>query len=174
MAEPSIDLSDGDRPFYSQRSPNPMTRAVVDHIKTLCRNSVNMNWKSSVFDMNTRTTRITLEDYVQRIARFSYSGKENFCAALIFMSRAQTSAIVVRPANMFKLWLTCCMLTEKILNDHCPRNSFFARVGGVKLNDMNSMEKGLLVLLDFNTAVSDTQFRAFADILDPPVIVNVV
>lgn len=54
--------------------------------------------------------------------------------------------------------LTCSVLAIKYNEDDYYSNEFYAKVGGISLSEMNTLEYNCVILLDHNLYVKDEMF----------------
>ncbi|KAK4056735.1 hypothetical protein OIO90_002287 [Microbotryomycetes sp. JL221] len=75
---------------------------------------------------------------------------------------AEASAIKAAP---FKIILGALMLANKTLQDNSYRNETFAAVSGIPLRDVNELEIHLYAALNFDTAVDDSVWRSWLEVV---------
>lgn len=67
----------------------------------------------------------------------------------------------VHPSSyIFRIILACLVVAIKY-NEESYANHYYAKVGGISLEEMNTLEKELLQLLDYNLFVSQEEFYRF-------------
>lgn len=59
--------------------------------------------------------------------------------------------------------MTAIVVATKFLDDHCHKNSYYARAGGVTLQEMNSLENELLDSINFNLHVHPVLFFRYRE-----------
>lgn len=100
---------------------------------------------------------IGVHDYVKRIAQYTECSPECFIIALVYVDRLMTlhEGFVLHSLNFHRLFLTSAMLSTKFYEDKYFNNSFWARVGGVSVAEMNRQEIQFLSMLqwEFNIKV---------------------
>ncbi len=60
--------------------------------------------------------------------------------------------------NVFRLLLGCTVLSIKFSEDHKYRNSHYAKIGGVSLLEMNTIEYNVYYRLNFDLYVKDEEY----------------
>ena len=144
----------------------PVIVAIVEKIRLMCL-GCNEPHVQTVFDVQGFDVGLTIESYITRTAKLAVVNKPELYTALLFMYRAyELRKFNFVERNVYKIWLTCLLLAKKTLDDKCPRNTFYAEVGGVSPDAINKMELTLLYLLEFDVGITDDQYKAFEYAMD--------
>ncbi|CAD8195477.1 unnamed protein product [Paramecium pentaurelia] len=109
--------------------------------------------------------QITIYKYIERIKMFSYCSNECFILALIYIDKVQerNQDVVINSYCVHRFLLACILLSIKYNDDDYYKNDYYARVGGVTLQELNSLEKELLTLLDYQLFVSSNQYYYYKE-----------
>lgn len=110
---------------------------------------------------------ISLQDYAERLIRYvdSWAGEGQSprstgvsCAlvALIYLSRLHPSSLNFQTVH--RLFLTAMLCAVKFTEDFRITNRFWAKVGGIDLDEMNRLEIDFLRLIQWNLRVSEHEF----------------
>ena len=67
----------------------------------------------------------------------------------------------IHPGSVHRLLLLCVVLSSKFCDDRFKTNSYYARVGGVPVKELNELEVELLQRLDYRLHVTQGEYRAF-------------
>jgi hypothetical protein len=59
---------------------------------------------------------------------------------------------------MYRLLLVSCVVAAKYLSDEFATNSYYARVGGIGLEEINILEHLFLEYLDFDLSIDSEVF----------------
>jgi len=109
-----------------------------------------------------RAPSISIYDYVERIFKYAACSSECFVLALIYIDRIiQRQGFVINSLNVHRVVITSIMLAAKFFDDHYFKNGFYAKVGGVPCNEMNSLEVEFLFLLNFSLHVPPETYRKY-------------
>lgn len=109
-----------------------------------------------------RAPQISIADYVDRIFKYASCSSECFVLALIYIDRIiQRQAFVINSLNVHRVIITSVMLAAKFFDDHYFKNGFYAKVGGVPCNEMNSLEVEFLFLINFSLHVPPETFQKY-------------
>jgi len=107
--------------------------------------------------------KIPLEEYLIRIVKLTSGSFEYLCMLLILLDRfIIKTSIPLRPTNVHRLLLMGYILSEKILNDCCPHNVRFAKIGGISLEETNTLELCFLLMLQFEMNVELEVFSQYS------------
>lgn len=105
---------------------------------------------------------ISIEDYLERIVRYTPCSKECFLLAIIYIDRViEISGFVVSPYNVHRLIITSIMLAAKLFEDNTYNNKFYAHVGGIGIKELNTLECMFMQLLDHHLFVNPEVFRQY-------------
>jgi hypothetical protein len=110
-----------------------------------------------------RPPAITIFDYLHRIARYALCSGECFVLALVYVDRIiqQNPHFVVNSLNIHRLLITSVMLAAKFFDDQYFNNAYYAKVGGVPANEMNSLEVEFLFMTNFSLFVTTDTYRQY-------------
>ncbi|CAD8187629.1 unnamed protein product [Paramecium pentaurelia] len=118
----------------------------------------------TVFHTN-KKPQITIYKYIERIKIYSYCSNECFILALIYIDRVQemNSDVVINSYCVHRFMLACILLSIKYNDDDYYKNDYYSRVGGITLQELNSLEQELLTLLDYQLFVSQNQYYYYKE-----------
>jgi len=103
-----------------------------------------------------------LRHYIQRLVDHTSCSLSAYTAALIYLRRAQSlhSHLRVTEYSVHRLFSTALLLATKYLDDKIYGNVYYARVGGVEIEEMNSLEIEFLKVLRFDVSLDYDGFFA--------------
>ncbi|KAI7726392.1 hypothetical protein M8C21_018852 [Ambrosia artemisiifolia] len=150
---------------YQQDSKTPLVISVLASLieRTLARNerigrkcglSVKQNNGSKtrvrVFDCN-ETPDMTIQSYLERIFRYTRAGPSVYVVAYVYIDRFRQllPEFRITSRNVHRLLITTIMVASKYVEDMNFRNAYFARVGGITTEEMNTLELEFLFLMNF-------------------------
>lgn len=110
-----------------------------------------------------RPPAITIKDYLNRIAKYASCSGECFVLALVYIDRIIQSnpSFVVNSLNIHRLLITSVMLAAKFFDDQYFNNAYYAKVGGVPCNEINSLEVEFLFMTNFSLFVGTDTYRQY-------------
>jgi hypothetical protein len=114
---------------------------------------------------------ISVVDYLQRISSFAKCSDSCFIVALVYLDRLiESRRVALTVLNVYRLMITTVLVAAKMFEDEYFNNSFYARLGGVSVAELNVLELEFVKLLGFSTHVDvATSNRYFLEFwkLDP-------
>jgi len=127
-----------------------------------CQND-KLKQSSGSLDFNSQVPpQITVSNYLSRIMKYTQSSHECFLIAVIFMDKAiESQGFVVNSRNIHKILLTCFLLATKLFEDNNYNNKYYSIVGGIPIQEMNSLECHLLCLLNFKLNIAPETFEQY-------------
>ena len=124
--------------------------------------------KTSCFD-SLFPCAMSLEDYMIRVSSYMDITHGCFVVAVYYLdSVCKTMDMMVTKKNMHRLFLTSIMISRKILEDDVYKNGDVAAVGGVSLQEMNTLEMKMLKALDYKLQVSDVSLHQYCCLMGIP------
>ncbi|KAH3765958.1 cyclin, N-terminal domain protein [Pelomyxa schiedti] len=111
-----------------------------------------------------RVPGITLEAYVKRLEVFSGCSRSTLLAAMVFIDRIleRNPTFFLTERNAHRLLLSCLVTALKFYEDNFYSNKFYARVGGVSMLEMNTLEVALLKMIQFDLYITPEQFLQYS------------
>eukprot|EP00741_Cyanophora_paradoxa_P013119 tig00020675_g12672.t1 len=112
---------------------------------------------------------ISFPEYVSRFRKYSHCSSESFLVAFAYVDRLiQRRVVQVTPLTVHRLFLAALLCATKFVDDFFDSNSYFARIGGVPLQEMNALELEFLFLIRFDLVLSPDEFALYYDALQQP------
>lgn len=106
---------------------------------------------------------IPLEAYVQRLLTSSrFSSAEIPVVALALLDRLIMRGVCPTNLTLYRLYAGCLLVSIKIIDDKVAKNSWYARVFGVPIEEVNAIERTVLSLLDFAVMLSRDEWLLYA------------
>jgi len=102
---------------------------------------------------------ISLNDYMKRIRHFTECSNEILVISLIYLERIlEKHHFNKEKMNFHKLIFLALLAAIKYQEDDIHTNTYYARVGGVKGDDLFNLELEFLELIEFNLFVDEKLF----------------
>lgn len=123
---------------------------------------IDSNFKLTLFH-GLHAPSIGVHKYLERIYKYTNCSPSCFVVAYAYMDRLvhrQPDQPIIS-LNVHRLLITSVMLAAKTLDDVHYNNAFYARVGGLSIEELNRMELDLLFRLDFRLCVSTNTFESY-------------
>lgn len=109
---------------------------------------------------------ITIKDYLFRLYKYSKINESTVVLILIYIDRmCKNTNFVLTYYNIHKLVLSALISAIKYNEDRYYSMVYYAKFGGVSLNELNNLEYEFLTLIDFNLFVDEQLFNKYNDYL---------
>lgn len=94
---------------------------------------------------------ISVLAYLERIHKYASCSTECFVLALIYIDRLiQKNNFFLTELNVHRVVITAVLLAAKFFDDAYYNNAYYAKVGGVMVQEMNSLEVEFLFRINFS------------------------
>mmetsp|Transcript_125489 Transcript_125489/g.363074 ORF Transcript_125489/g.363074 Transcript_125489/m.363074 type:complete len:306 (+) Transcript_125489:59-976(+) len=110
-----------------------------------------------------RPPPIAIAQYIGRLRNMLQCSNECFVLAMVYIDRLikQHSEVSVNPLTCHRLVASSLTVAAKFHDDVFHTNEYYAKVCGISLKEMNSLERGLLELLCYDLLVQTEEFHAY-------------
>lgn len=97
------------------------------------------------------------------IHKYASCSKECFILALIYIDRLiQRNNFLLTELNVHRVVITAVLLAAKFFDDAYYNNAYYAKVGGVLVEEMNNLECQFLFKIDFSLRVLPDDFEKYS------------
>jgi len=136
----------------------------------------NNNAKSNALELQSysfnvkKIPAISIQGYLERIARYAPCGGQCFVLSLVYLDRLieNNKNFVISSRNVHRLLITSIMLASKFYEDKYMDNAFYARVGGIPVSELNQLEVDFVFLIHFELTVEPEVFDRYRSQLLTP------
>lgn len=105
---------------------------------------------------------IGIHQYLERIHKYASCSTECFVLALIYIDRLiQRNNFLLTDLNVHRVVITAVLLAAKFFDDAYYNNAYYAKVGGVLISEMNSLEVEFLFRINFSLHVDSDVFQKY-------------
>ena len=113
----------------------------------------------TIFDSKT-VPRISIHDYLQRLCKYFDCSDSCFIISFIYIDRiiSLNPGFMITRLNIHRLILVSLILAVKYNDDQYGDNSYYSKVGGIIDQELNSLENGMLDLLQFNLFIDVNEY----------------
>ena len=109
-----------------------------------------------------RPPSISILDYLTRILRYANCSGECFVLALVYIDRLiRHQNFVICGLNIHRVIVTSITLAAKFFDDAFYNNVYYAKIGGVPVRELNSLELEFLFLINFTLHVSPLDYYRY-------------
>lgn len=105
---------------------------------------------------------ITIQSFIERLCKFTHCEECSLIISLIYIDRiCEKVNLILTKKNIHRLFLICLISSIKYNEDECYLNSYYGKIGGLSLNEFNTLEYELLKLIDFDLHVDITVYEQY-------------
>jgi len=114
-----------------------------------------------------RAPQLSIGNYLARLHKYFCATNECYVLALVYMDRVSKidPNLALSLMNAHRLLATCAMVAAKYNDDAYYSNSYYAKVGGLTLKELNMLEARLIKLLDWKLLVSPEEYQLYHDLV---------
>ena len=156
-----------------QRQINPIVFSISMTLHQLIsENRTKPNYKDKLKQQSKQifTSRklpqISISDYVIRIVKYMKIEESTLILALIYIDRiSRKKKIFVNEYNIFRLFFSSVVVATKFNEDKYQSNSYYAKIGGMELEQLNEMEMEFVIGINFDLFVEAKIFDKYESTL---------
>ena len=105
---------------------------------------------------------ITINDYLQRLVKYTQVESSTLIAMLIYIDRiCELNNFIINSYNVYKILFSSLIIAIKYNEDEYYDNKFYAKVGCLTLKEMNNLVINYLSLIDFKLYISEKVFDTY-------------
>ena len=102
---------------------------------------------------------IRIEEYIVRLVKYSKIDKSTLIITYIYIKRfILKEDYLISFNNIFRLIISCLILAIKFNENKTYKNSYYAKIGGLDVNDLNNLEYNIFSRLNFQLRIIDIEF----------------
>ncbi|KAI8093834.1 cyclin-domain-containing protein, partial [Halteromyces radiatus] len=143
-----------------------LLKLVANILTSICRSNDRIPCTPMSVFHSRAVPHIQIADYMTRILKFTPYSNEVLLCMLIYFDRiadSKTNAITLNSLNIHRFIITSIVIATKSTSDIYYRNSRYAKVGGITLQELYHLELEFLKLCDFRVHVPLEQLQHYAD-----------
>ena len=107
---------------------------------------------------------VSIKSYLERLAKYSKIENNTLLLILIYIDRiCEINKIRLNYFIIHKMILAGMLVAIKYNEDDYFSNSFYAKVGGVSIRELNHLEYEFLSLIDFDLYVDDDLYSKYSN-----------
>lgn len=114
-----------------------------------------------------RPPNISIRNYLRRLEQYMKCTQESYVVALIYLDRVTAMKPELELSNycIHRLFLTALIISVKFYEDKYYKNSYYARVGGISSNEVNTLEHEFLIYIEFALFVKSEEYENYLSTL---------
>lgn len=150
-----------------QESVSQLLEAMAAQLHQQLNSSENsIQYKVSEFDSHT-VPDIQLSDYLHRIASLSKCTNRDFISALVYIDRLINNEVIsgISFFNVHRLIAVSIMISTKFYMDKPRLNKRWAKIIGISLRELNSIEINFLMSINYNLRIELSVLSAWYDLI---------
>lgn len=111
-------------------------------------------------------TRISVLSYLERILKFTHCEESTLVIGLIYIDRiCEINNLLLTPNNIHRVMLIAIISAIKYNEDECYTNGYYAKVGGITLEELNRLEYEFLRLIRYTMFIQGDLFDKYLQYL---------
>merc|ERR1719238_157854 len=105
--------------------------------------------------------QLSIHDYLMRISKYFQCSHECFVLCLVYIDRIvkREPKFTICDLNIHRLLVTSVMLAAKFFDDVYYSNAYYAKVGGVRTQELNALEALFLKLIEYRLHVLPHEYE---------------
>jgi len=122
---------------------------------------------STLFSLK-KIPNISFANYILRINKYLNPEVSSFITCLIYLDNItsiKNFKIKIDENNIYKLFLTAINLAIKFNEDDFNDNIYVAKIGGIKLEELNELELNFLALLNWEISINIETFKKYYEFI---------
>lgn len=129
--------------------------------------------KRTVFHAH-KTPIISIHRYLERVLSFAPCSNSCFIVALIYIDRIIQTKLdfVLNSLSVHRMLITSVMVSTKFFDDETYNNLYYAKVGGLQVNELNQLENQFLKLIEFDLTIKSEVYERYHSELMKHVTLN--
>lgn len=111
---------------------------------------------------------MSIQRYLERIFKYAHCSLSVFVVAYAYIDRLMLNhpGFRLTSLNVHRLLITSVMVATKFLDDLHHRNAYYAKVGGLTTEEINSLEIEFLFMQRFRLQVTVSVFQSYCSHLE--------
>lgn len=105
---------------------------------------------------------VNVSKYIDRIIKYTHLEESTFILSLIYIDRiCEYNDILLNEQNIHRILFTSIVLAIKINEDDYYSNSYYSKVGGISIKELNNLEYDFVKLIRYNLFVNEEIFQKY-------------
>ena len=138
-------------------------------------NSISLNLKEIITDNESQSKyalkdifylssnpSISLNDYIERIMKFSKMDVSSLINAIIYLDRfCNKNNYILTKNNIYLLLLTSCLLSIKFNEDHPIDNKYYSKIAGIPFDFLKKLETKMYFMLSCSLLIKYNEYKEY-------------
>jgi hypothetical protein len=133
----------------------------VTHISTIIKKTSDRNSsipsRTTKFDsVRVSPSQPSVEEYIERFVRYTSATGDILIKTVIILDRflKYNPDILIKDVNVHRLFAAAFVCTYKFCDDVFYSNRFLAKIAGIPLEELNTLEREFLFNIEFNMYIN--------------------
>jgi hypothetical protein len=110
--------------------------------------------------------KISVELYIDRLKKYFSFEDQTLVLSLIYVDRfCEMNSIKLKISNFHRIFLVGIVIAIKFNEDIYYPNSFYSKIGGITLEDLNALEANFLKMIEYSLYIDDELFKKYHSFL---------
>ena len=155
---------------YNFHSSDSCKNEFLNYISSLLQEIIDehhdLNYVNPPLFFSKIIPKISIQNYLQRIVKYTKLETSTLILMLIYIDRiSESNSIQITKNNAHRLLLSSSIISIKVNEDEYFSNSFYAKVGGISLQEVNFLEKEFLKLIKYRLWIDQNLYDKYKIIL---------
>lgn len=141
------------------------TERIINYIESYITENIENNVKNKIKPeknqlLNKKVPKLSISNFYKRIIKYTSMEDNTLILSFIYLkSLVEKNKIVVVTYNIYRIILGLCVIALKFLEDVISQNSYLCKIGGLTLQDFNTIEVILAEKLDFSFGAKNEEIQ---------------
>ncbi|CAN8251974.1 unnamed protein product [Cochlearia groenlandica] len=116
---------------------------------------------------------ISIRSYLERIFKYANCSYSCYIVAYIYLDRLvkKQPCLLIDSLNVHRLTITSILVSAKFLDDLCYNNGYYAKVGGISIEEINMLELDFLFGIGFDLNVTVSTYNNYCSFLQREMVI---
>jgi hypothetical protein len=140
--------------------------SVIEEKKKLPNYKKVIKSKTKMVFSSNNIPKISIEDYLTRIQKYTKVEKSTLIISLIYIDRICAKKLTLTYFNVHRIIFSAILISIKYNEDIYYKNKYYAEIAGVNIKELEILEHSFVDLLDFKLFVADHTYEKYRTYLD--------
>ena len=146
---------------------------IISKNKNLCSyENILSKQKDNIFSLK-KIPKITITNFLRRIIAYADIECSTLFLSIVYLHKILEKCLFLTEYNVHKLLSISILIAIKYNEDKISNNTYYGKVFGLTIKDVNFLEYSYLQLLDFNVFIKHRHIKKFFDFLYQKIFVGV-
>ena len=164
------DYSDGEENISKKVDiSQKLIEIISSTLQTIIKDNKKQKKSQKDFDKifnHSQDPEISLFDYLSRIYKYSLINDSTLIISLIYIDRiCKNKGFKLTKNNIHRVLFSSILTSIKFNEDKVYPNSFYAKIAGISVKELNKLESAFLKFINFKLFVSDEIYNLYSSYL---------